>query len=218
VTREGPIAVDGEASKLRVLVVDGVPERFREVTTTVTSLGHVVVPREAHLDDVGQVTAAELPDVALVIVGENSEQSLELIRTIVREAACPVIAILDVQDRAFIDQAARIGIFSYIANGGDLEEMQSSIDIALERFAEYHALEGAFGRRAITERAKGILMERHAIDEQHAFQMLREHARRTNRKIVDVAESVVASHQLLSSGRDPIPVDEGSFGLPENEG
>jgi len=218
VTREGLNAVDGEASRLRVLVVDGVPERFREVTTTVTSLGHVVVAREARLDDVGQVTAAELPDVALVIVGENSEQSLELIRTIVREAACPVIAILDVQDRAFIDRAARIGIFSYIANGGDLEEMQSSIDIALERFAEYHALEGAFGRRAITERAKGILMERHAVDEQHAFQMLRDHARRTNRKIVDVAESVVASHQLLSGGGDPVPVDEGSFGLPENEG
>jgi len=218
VTREGLNAVDVEASMLRVLVVDGVPERFREVTTTVTSLGHVVVAREARLDDVGQVTAAELPDVALVIVGENSEQSLELIRTIVREAACPVIAILDVQDRAFIDRAARIGIFSYIANGGDLEEMQSSIDIALERFAEYHALEGAFGRRAITERAKGILMERHAVDEQHAFQMLRDHARRTNRKIVDVAESVVASHQLLSGGGDPVPVDEGSFGLPENEG
>ncbi len=217
-TREGLNAVDGEASRLRVLVVDGVPERFREVTATVTSLGHVVVAREAHLADVGQVTAAELPDVALVIVGEHSDQSLELIRTIVREAACPVIAILDVQDRAFIDQAARIGIFSYIANGGDLQEMQSSIDIALERFAEYHALEGAFGRRAITERAKGILMERHGIDEQHAFQMLRDHARRTNRKIVDVAESVVASHQLLSGGRAPIPVDEASFGLPENEG
>jgi hypothetical protein len=35
----------------------------------------------------------------------------------------------------------------------------------LRRFAEYHDLEGAFGRRALTERAKGILMERHAIDD-----------------------------------------------------
>src|SRR6476620_217514 len=167
---------------LRVLVVDGVPERFREVTTTVTSLGHVVVAREARLDDVGQVTAAELPDVALVIVGENSEQSLELIRTIVREAACPVIAILDVQDRAFIDRAARIGIFSYIANGGDLEEMQSSIDIALERFAEYHAFEGALGRRAATEREMRALMERHALGARHALQALAHAGRRTNAK------------------------------------
>jgi len=210
--------VDEQARRLRVLIVDGVPERLDEVTTTLTSLGHVVVAREAHLADVGRVTAAELPDVALVIVGENSQQSLDLIRTIVREAACPVIAILDVQDRAFIDQAARLGIFSYIAHGGDLEEMQSSIDIALERFAEYHALEGAFGRRAITERAKGILMERHGVDEQRAFHLLRDHARRTNRKIVEVAGSVVASHTLLPGGGEPVPADEGSLGRSEHEG
>ena len=46
--------------------------------------------------------------------------------------------------------------------------------IVLRRFAEYHDLEGAFGRRALTERAKGILMERHSIDEDRAFEMLRE--------------------------------------------
>jgi len=44
----------------------------------------------------------------------------------------------------------------------------------LRRFAEYHDLQGAFGRRALTERAKGILMERHGIDEASAFEMLRE--------------------------------------------
>jgi AmiR/NasT family two-component response regulator len=202
--------------KLRVLIVDGHADRLREVTATVTSLGHDVIRGEADPVSVGRVTVAELPDVALVIVGDNSRHALELIRTIVNEAACPVIAILDVQDREFIDQAARLGIFSYIAHAGDLEEMQSSIDIALERFAEYHALEGAFGRRAVTERAKGILMERHGLDEQQAFHLLREQARRTNRKIVDVAGSVLASHRLLPSGRAPAPVDERSFDAGED--
>jgi response regulator NasT len=73
----------------------------------------------------------------------------------------------------------------------------------LRRFTEYHNLEGAFGRRALTERAKGILMERHGIDEREAFTMLREQARRTNRKIVDVAEAVVASHPLLRNSDRP---------------
>jgi two-component system, response regulator / RNA-binding antiterminator len=201
--------------KLRVLIADGVAKRLGEVTNTVISLGHDVVGEGARLETVGRVTAAELPDVALVIVGENSHQALDLIRTIVHEAACPVIAILDVQDRSFIDEASRLGIFSYIAHAGDGEEMQSSIDISLERFAEYHALEGAFGRRAVTERAKGILMERHAVDEQGAFSMLREHARRTNRKIVDVAESILASHLLLPGGEEPVHPDEGSFARRE---
>ena len=56
---------------------------------------------------------------------------------------------------------------------------------------------GAFGRRAVTERAKGILMERHSIDEPAAFEMLREHARSTNRKLVDGASAVLDGHRLL---------------------
>ena len=67
----------------------------------------------------------------------------------------------------------------------------------LRRFAEYHDLEGAFGRRALTERAKGILMERHAIDEASAFRMLRERSRSDNRKLVDLATAVVDGHRLL---------------------
>ncbi len=163
-------------------------------------LGHDVVGTGSSLESVGQATAAELPDVALVIVGEESDKALELIKKIVAEAACPVIAILDVQDRAFIDRAARLGIFSYFAHADDPQEMQSAMDISLQRFAEYHALEGAFGRRAVTERAKGILMERHGVDEQQAFRLIREEARRTNTKMVDVAMSILASHRLLSSG------------------
>jgi hypothetical protein len=72
-----------------------------------------------------------------------------------------------------------------------------SIDIVLRRFAEYHDLEGAFGRRAITERAKGILMERHSIDEMATFEMLRDHARGANRKLIDIAAAVVDGHPLL---------------------
>ena len=65
------------------------------------------------------------------------------------------------------------------------------------RFAEYQGLEGAFARRAITERAKGILMERHSFDEKRAFEMLRDEARRSNRKIIEVAEAVTMSVNLL---------------------
>jgi response regulator NasT len=67
----------------------------------------------------------------------------------------------------------------------------------LRRFAEFRNLEGAFGRRAMIERAKGILMATHAIDEEHAFEMLRTQSQRSGRKLLDLAEAVVDSHQLL---------------------
>jgi AmiR/NasT family two-component response regulator len=189
-----------ESARLRVLVADGRPERLDQVTRTVASLGHEVITRTEGLEEVGRTTAIERPDLAVVIVGESTDESLRMIGRIVREAACPVIAVLDVQDRAFINRAARRGIFAYISGGEDASEFQSSIDITLQRFAEYQNLEGAFGRRAITERAKGILMERHSIDERAAFDMLRDEARRTQRKVVDVAEGVASSHRLLSHG------------------
>lgn len=184
-------------TRLRILVCDGPGVRFDEVTRTVATLGHDVIAREASLLDVARVTVTERPDVAVVIVHEATAGALRLIGTIVHEAACPVIAVLDVQDRAFINEASKRGIFAYIAHGDDREEMQSAIDIVLRRFAEYHNLEGAFGRRAVTERAKGILMERHGIDEEAAFTMLRDAARRTQRKVVDVADAVVTSRSML---------------------
>jgi AmiR/NasT family two-component response regulator len=67
----------------------------------------------------------------------------------------------------------------------------------LRRFAEYHDLEGAFGRRAVIERAKGILMHRHTIDEQSAFEMLRDNARQNSRKLSDVASALVNSYRVL---------------------
>jgi AmiR/NasT family two-component response regulator len=185
------------APRLRILVSDGPGARLDEITRTIASLGHDVIARESSLPDVGRITAVERPDVAVVIVHEGTAKALQLIDRIVHEAACPVIAVLDVEDRDFVKEAAKRGIFAYIADGHGPEEMQSSIDIVLRRFAEYHDLEGAFARRAVTERAKGILMERHGIDEHAAFDMLRDHARRTHRKVVDLADAIVAGHPML---------------------
>ena len=196
--------VSGSPSRLRVLVADGRTERMEQVASVVTDLGHDVIARDTTLAEVGARAAAERTDLALVILGESSERALTQISSIVKEAACPVIAILDVEDAAFVQEAARLGIFAYITADDSAQNLQSAIDIVLRRFAEYHNLEGAFGRRAVTERAKGILMERHGVDEQEAFGMLRDHSRRTNRKVVDVAEAVVSSHPLLPN---PLPAD-----------
>src|SRR5215203_6566963 len=156
----------------------------------------VLIAREIDVEDVGPVTARERPDVALVGLGESSDHALGLIEKIVHESACPVIVLLHAPDPRFVKEASKRGVFAYITDA-DAKEWQGSIDIVLRRFTEYHDLEGAFGRRALTERAKGILMERHSIDEPTAFDMLREHARSTNRKLVDVASAIVDGHLLL---------------------
>jgi AmiR/NasT family two-component response regulator len=186
-----------EIDHLRVLIANERKDRLALVAPIVVALGHEVIAREIDVEDVGAVTARERPDVALVGLGASSEHALELIDKIVREAACPVIALLHAPDTAFVKEASKRGVFAHISDD-DVEDWQSSIDIVLRRFAEYHDLEGAFGRRALTERAKGILMERHSIDEHSAFEMLRERSRIDNRKLIDLAAAVVDGHRLLS--------------------
>jgi AmiR/NasT family two-component response regulator len=194
---------------LRVLIANERKDRLALVAPVVVALGHEVIAREIEVEDVAAVTARERPDVALVRLGESSEHALDLIDRIVREAACPVIVLLHAPDPAFVKEASKRGVFAHISDD-DVEEWQSSIDIVLRRFAEYHDLAGAFGRRALTERAKGILMERHSIDEHAAFEMLREQSRAANRKLIDLATAVVDGHRLLpkhprGSAQSPIP-------------
>jgi response regulator NasT len=187
-----------ETENLRVLIANERVDRLALVAPIVAALGHEVIAREIEIEDVGAVTARERPDVALVGLGANSAHALSLIERIVREAACPVIALLHAPDPPLVKEASKRGVFAYITDSeADGEGWQSSIDIVLRRFAEYHELEGAFGRRAITERAKGILMERHAVDDATAFEMLRDASREANRKLFDVAAAVVDGHRLL---------------------
>jgi response regulator NasT len=181
---------------LRVLIANERKDRLALVAPIVVALGHEVIAREIDVEDVGAVTARERPDVALVGLGESSDHALELIDKIVRQAACPVIVLLHAPDPAFVREASKRGVFAHISDN-DVEDWQASIDIVLRRFAEYHDLEGAFGRRALTERAKGILMERHSIDEDAAFAMLRDRSRADNRKLIDLAAAVVDGHRLL---------------------
>ena len=192
-----------ETEHLRVLIANERADRLALVAQIVVALGHEVIARELEVEDVGAVTAHERPDVALVGLGESSEHALQMVEKIVQEAACPVIALIHARDPDFVKEASKRGIFAYI-NDADAKDWQSSIDIVLRRFTEYHDLEGAFGRRAVIERAKGILMERHSVAEPTAFEMLREHARTTNRKLVDVAAAVVDSRGLLPKQPDSL--------------
>jgi AmiR/NasT family two-component response regulator len=181
---------------LRVLIANERRDRLELLARVVTGLGHEVIAREVDVREVAAVTAREQPDVALVGLGLSSEHALTLIAEIVREAFCPVIALLSAKDPVYVREAAKRGVFAYIVDTTP-EELQSAIDVTLQRFTEYHNLQGAFGRRAVIEQAKGILMARHAIGAEKAFGMLRDHSQHNGNKLVDVAAAIVDSHMLL---------------------
>jgi AmiR/NasT family two-component response regulator len=195
---------DKEVQHLRVLIANERRDRLELLAQVVAGLGHEVIAREIDVKEVGAATAREHPDVALVGLGLSSEHALDLIGEIVHEASCPVIALLAERDPAYVREAAKRGVFAYIVDTNP-DELQSAIDVTLQRFTEYHNLQGAFGRRAVIEQAKGILMARHAIDADKAFEMLRDHSQHNGNKLSDIAAAVVNSHLLLLPPAPPTP-------------
>jgi len=109
-------------------------------------------------------------------------------------------------DKGSFEGLLKRGGFAYIIDGTP-EELQSAIDVTLQRFSEYHNLQGAFGRRAVIEQAKGILMARNAIDADTAFTLLRQHSQNGGKKLGDVAAAIVDSHLLLIREPQPAPTE-----------
>jgi len=180
-----------EIRPLRVLIANERQDRLVNVQRMVESIGHHVITPQIEVEDVGEFTRLEQPDVAIVGLGESTQHALDMIERIVYEAVCPVVALLHSPDPEFIAEAARRGVFAYATDDEPTEDWQNAIEIALRRFAQLSDLENAFAKRAITERAKGILIERHSIREFEALEMLRERARVDSSTLVEAAHSII---------------------------
>jgi AmiR/NasT family two-component response regulator len=199
---------DHSDRRLRILLADEDEGALRITAALVRELGHEVAEMAIGVQEAAEVIARDDPDLSMVVVNRSDGQALDLIEEISEFARGPVIAIIEKEDAEFVSAAAERGIYAY-AREGMAESIQSAIEVAMRRHADkrrlaeqVERLESALERRALIERAKGILMERHNVDERAAFDRLREHARSRNRTVVDVAASVAEGHALLPKARD----------------
>lgn len=188
--------------KLRVLAADEDRAALDSTARVLRELGHEVAAYAVGVAEAGERIAAEDPDLAVVVLHDDPDHALELIEEITEYASGPVV-VLGGADPEFVSAAAERGIDAF-AHPGSAEAVQAAIEVATRRFAERRELEeqvdrleGALTRRAVIERAKGIMMERHGIPEREAFDRLRAHARSHNQTVVAVAQAVSDGHALL---------------------
>lgn len=174
-----------------MLVADERRTYIDPIAKALSELGHEVIASEVETSAVAASMSEHRPDVAIVALHEDTDHALELITEVTHEAVCPVMALVEGANPGFIAEAAERGIFAHL-DSADHDELMGAIDVALHRFEEYKRLERAFARRARIERAKGILMERHGIGEEEAFERLRSEARRSRRRLLEVVEDVIS--------------------------
>jgi response regulator NasT len=116
-----------------------------------------------------------------------------------------VIALVGSADADFAQAAARRGVEA-LASEQTTESLQAALEVAMRRHAERAQLHRAVGqlehaldRRAVIERAKGMLMERHGLSSTAAFDALRGAARSRNATVVELARLVAEGEEISVS-------------------
>lgn len=188
---------------LRILTADEDESTLQATDEILEALGHTVTGHATNAARAGALIATEDPDLSIVVVDDDDEHALDLIEEIGEYTRGPIIALVGGHEPGFVSTAAERGIYAF-ARLRFLDEVEGAIELAMRRHREtarlteqVEQLESALERRGMIERAKGILMERHGVDERAAFELLRGQARKSNRRVIDLALAVIDGHALL---------------------
>jgi len=121
-----------------------------------------------------------------------------------REQPRPVVMFADKGDSDTITEAVRAGVSAYVVDGLDTRRIRPILDVAIARFREYQALKdelvrtkNSLAERKEIDRAKGILMKKRGWSEDEAYQALRKMAMDQNKRLGEVARSVVEMAALF---------------------
>ena len=188
---------------LRILAADEDESTLQATDRMLAELGHEVTAHAVTVKQAADLIASEDPDLSVVVVHDDDGHALDLIEEISEYARGPLIVLLGEHQADFVRNAAERGIDAFARPQFDAE-VQGAIELTMKRHAEMQRLyeqveqlESALERRGTIERAKGILMERHGIGERQAFELLRQQARRSNRRVVELAGAVADGLALL---------------------
>ena len=149
------------------------------------------------------------PDVVVIDIENPNRDMLEAIFQLSRAVNRPIAMFVDRSDTASIEAAVEAGVSAYVVNGLKKERVKPILDMAIIRFNAFsrmaRELEEArteLESRKLIDRAKGILMKSRGLAEPDAYGLLRRTAMNQNRKITDVAQSLIMAAGLLGTGED----------------
>ena len=191
-------------ASLKIVIVDKNPIRAAILGDGLREAGHVQV---VHVDETAHLLArvyALDPDVILIDLENPSRDVLEQMFQVSRAVKRPVAMFVDQSDSASIEAAVDAGVSAYIVGGLRKDRVKNILDLCISRFNAFARLQNELDRtrnaleeRKVIDRAKGILMKVKSLSEESAYALLRKTAMNENKRIAEVAQSVVTAAELL---------------------
>jgi response regulator NasT len=189
---------------LKIVLADDDAKFVQFCQETLGKLGHQVVGTASTGAELVAQCQAASPDLVITDIKMPDMDGIEAARQIYQRTALPFILISGYQDPDFLERAGASYILAYLVKPIKGKDLQPAIAIAVRRFAEFQALQQessdlrqALQERKLIERAKGILMRRATLDEGAAFSRMQKMASASNRKLVEIAESLITAEEAF---------------------
>ena len=190
--------------ELSILIIDENRIRASIIEDGLREAGHARVAVIHDVNEVARTIQATMPDVIVIDLENPKRDTLEHFFSLSRAIQRPIAMFVDRSDGAMIEKAVEAGVSAYVVDGLKKERVKPILDMAISRFNAFarltRELEQARSEledRKLIEQAKGILMRTRGLSEADAYTLLRSTAMNQNRRMVDIAQSLVTAATLL---------------------
>lgn len=188
---------------LNILVIDDNSDRAAILEQGLVEAGYARVMTIRSMTNLTQRVQALAPDVVIIDLANPDRDTLESMFQVSREVCRPIAMFVDQADNAAITASIEAGVSAYIVDGLRKDRVRPIVEMAVGRFAAFDKLRrerdaaiSQLAERKIIEKAKGLLMEKRAMPESEAYAALRQAAMRQNRKMVEIAQSVITAFEM----------------------
>jgi len=194
------------ANDINILVIDTDTIRGSVLEDGLREAGYLDVTVITEMNNLVRRIAELDPDVIFIDLENPNRDMLEHMFSVSRSVQRPIAMFVDQSDTSMIEAAVDAGVSTYIVDGLKKERVKPILDMTISRFnavnrlrEELEATRSELADRKVIDRAKGILMKMRGLSEDEAYKLLRKTAMDQNRRVVEVAESLITSVGLLGN-------------------
>jgi response regulator NasT len=186
------------SKSIRIVVAEDEAIIRLDLVETLREEGYEVVADTGRGDSAIELVREHKPDVAIFDIKMPGQDGLEAARAVSAEKICPVVMLTAFSQREVIEQARDAGALAYLVKPFQKTDLVPAIELAIGRFAELKLLSGErdaldeqLQLRKLLDRAKGVLIDKHHMTEQAAFDFIQKSAMSSRSRMKDVAQKVV---------------------------
>ncbi|MDG5496068.1 MULTISPECIES: ANTAR domain-containing response regulator [Niveispirillum] len=188
---------------LSILIIDGSPDRAAVVERGLVEAGWVRVSTIGPSVNLLARIQALAPDVIIIDLENPDRDTLEQMFQVSRLVQRPIAMFVDQSDSQMIHAAIEAGVSAYVVDGLRQDRIKPIVETAVSRFNAFDRLrrerdeaQAKLQDRKLVERAKGLLMKNRGLSEEDAYTLMRRTAMKQNRKLADIAQSVITAFEM----------------------